>query len=143
MDNEDEEELDTMVEESEEEKVERERIEKAVEEAELNAKTVFNEDEMSLDYGRKRATDCKHNTYVKLPRPRSAKVERDIEFRRLTWRKLYRDFVNQFADEDGVQESNLTASEGRGLKKLQKRVRDGELIVVKTKVWAVCPDESD
>ena len=39
--------------------------------------------------------------------------------------------MDQFADEDGVQESNLTESEERGLKKLQKRVSDGELIVVK------------
>ena len=67
-----------------------------------------------------------------LSKSRSAKVERDIEFRRLTWKKIFRDFWNQFADEDGVQESNLTESEERGLKKLQKRVSEGELIVVKT-----------
>ena len=118
--------------ETPEEETERKRMEKAIEEAELNAKTVFNEDDGSLDYGRKRATDCKHNTYVKLPKPKSVRVERDIEFRRLTWRKLYRDFRDSYSDEDGVQESNLTEMEARGLKKLQKRVREGELIVVKT-----------
>ena len=130
-DDEIEEEANTII-ETDDERKERERIEKAIEEAEMLAKTVFDEDGMSLDYGRKRATDCKHNTYVKLPRPKSARVERDIEYRRLTWRKVYRDFRNQFADEDGIQESNLTEGEERGLKKLQKRVREGELIVVKT-----------
>ena len=63
---------------------------------------------MTLDYGKKRATDCKHNTCIKLPRPKSAKIEQDIELRRLTWKKIYSDFLNQFTDEDGVQESNLT-----------------------------------
>ena len=116
MDKDDEEEDNTKV-ETEDERMERERVEKVMEEAELKAKTVFDEDDGSLDYGRKRATDCKHNTFVKLPRPRSAKVERDIEYRRLTWKKIFRDFWNQFAYEDGVQESNLTESEERGLKK--------------------------
>jgi hypothetical protein len=80
---------------------------------------------MTLDYGKKRATDCKHNTCIKLPSPKSAKIEQDIELRRLTWKKIYRDFLAQFTDEDGVQEGNLTLEEASGLKKLQKRVREG------------------
>ena len=118
--------------ETEEDEVERKRIEKAAELVEIDMKTVFNEDEMTIDYGRKRATDCKHNTCVRLPKPRSAKVEQDIELRRQTWRKIYKDFRNQFTDEEGIQESNLTMEEARGLKKLQKRVKEGELVVVKS-----------
>ena len=34
---------------------------------------------MTLDYGKKRATDYRHNTYIKLPRPKSAKIEQNIE----------------------------------------------------------------
>ena len=45
-----------------EEKKERERVELLSRIAELECKTVFNEEEMTIDYGRKRATDCKHNT---------------------------------------------------------------------------------
>ena len=48
--------------ETAEERKERERLERLVEVAEIESKTVFNEDEETLDYGRKRATDCKHNT---------------------------------------------------------------------------------
>ena len=87
---------------------------------------------MALDYGRKRATDCKHNTCIKLPRPKSAKIEQDIELRRLTWKKIYRDFCDQFTDEDGVQQRSPTPEEVSGLKKLQKRVREGELVGVKS-----------
>ena len=42
----------------------------------------------------------------------------------MTWKKIYRDFLAQFTDEDGVQENNLTPQEASGLKKLQKRVRE-------------------
>ena len=80
-------------EESSQEKAERIRIEKEIELAEITAKTVFNEDEMTIDYSHKRATDCKHNTCVKLPGPKNIKVEEGIELRRLTWRKIFRDYI--------------------------------------------------
>ena len=67
--------------ESEEERKERERVEKAIEMAAIDAKTVFNEEEMTIDYGRKRATDCKHSICVKLPGPKSNKIEEGIEYR--------------------------------------------------------------
>ena len=88
--------------------MERVRIEKAMELAEIEARTVFNEEEMTIDYSRKRATDCK-------PGPKTTKVEEGIEFRRMTWRSIYRDFRNQYADEKGVQEINLTEEEAKGL----------------------------
>ena len=44
------------------------------------AKTVFNEEEMTIDYGRKRATYCKHNISVKLPDPKSNEIEEGIEW---------------------------------------------------------------
>ena len=65
--------------ETEEERRESDRVEKAMEIAEIESKTVFNEEEMTLYYGRNRATDCKHNTCVKLPGPKSTKIEERIE----------------------------------------------------------------
>ena len=118
--------------ETKEEKVERLRIENAMEIAAIEARQVFNEDEMLIDYTRKRATDCKHNTHVKLPGPKSTKVEEGIEYRRMVWRRIFRDFKDQYADEKGIQESNLTENEERGLKKLKKRVKAGEIVIVRT-----------
>ena len=118
--------------ETKEEKLERERIEQAIEIAAIEAKQVFNEEEMTVDYSKKRATDCKHNTCVKLPGPKSAKKEEGIEYRRMVWKRIYRDFKDQFSDEKGIQESNLTEGESRGLEKLKKRVVDGVLVIVKT-----------
>ena len=59
--------------ETEEERIERERIEKAMEIAEIEEKTVFSEEDMMIDYGRKRATDCKHN------RRQKTVLEEDIQ----------------------------------------------------------------
>ena len=118
--------------ESEEERLERLRIERAAEIAELETRTVFNEDEVRLDYGKKRATDCKHNTCVKLPGPKSAKLEEGIEYRRMTWKKIFWDFLNEMTDEEGLQESNLTKEEAAGLEKLKKKVKEGKIVIVRT-----------
>ena len=80
---------------------ENERKEKAIEIAAIEAKQVFNEEEMTIDYSKKRATDCKHNTCVKLPGPKSNKKEEGIEYRRMVWKRIYRDFKYQFSDEKG------------------------------------------
>ena len=50
----------------------------------------------------------------------------------MAWRRIYRDFRDEYIDQKGVQESNLTEEEVRGLEKLKKRVKEGELVVVKT-----------
>ena len=67
-----------LAKESKEEVNERLRLERLAEIVMIESKTVFNQYEGAdgtLDYSRKRATDCKHNTNIKLPGPRSAKVE--------------------------------------------------------------------
>ena len=87
---------------------------------------------MTIDYSKKRATECKHKTCVKLPGPKSNKKEEGIEYRRVVWKRIYRDFKDQYSDEKGIQESNLTVEESRGLEKFKKRVADGVLVIVKT-----------
>ena len=123
---------DNNMEESAEERIERERVEKIAEEQAIKDLLVFDEDDMEIDYRKRRATSCKHNTHVILPGPLTASEEQEIEARRVIWSKIFDDFLAEFTDEAGVQESNLTKAEARGLKKLKKRVADGTLVVVKT-----------
>ena len=85
-----------------------------------------------MHYRKKRATSCKHNTNVVLPDPLTPAQEQEIECRRLEWGRIFDNFLKEFTDEDGVQENNLTKQEASGLKKLQKRVADGSLVVVRT-----------
>ena len=118
--------------ETKEEKLERERVEAVAEEIAIKNLLVFDEDDMEVDYRKKRATSCKHNNNVILPGPMSPAEEQEIEARRVIWGKVFDDFLAEFTDEAGVQESNLTQAESRGLEKLQKRVADGSLVIVKT-----------
>ena len=108
--------------ETEEERLERERVEKIAEEEQIKNNLVFNQEEMEIDYRNRRATSCKHNNNVKLPGPLTPAMEQEIECRRVEWNKIFDDFMAEFSDEKGVQESNLTQAEANGLKKLQKRV---------------------
>ena len=50
----------------------------------------------------------------------------------MEWLKVFENFMEEFTDEKGLQESNLTMEEARGLQKLQKRVKEGSLVVVRT-----------
>ena len=43
-----------------------------------------------------------------------------------------RQFISEFCDDKGRQKDNLTAAQRRGLKKLQKRVADGEIVIIPT-----------
>ena len=41
-------------------------------------------------------------------------------------------YLEEFCDEEGIQESNLTKQELSGLKSLKKRVKDGGLVICQT-----------
>ena len=109
--------------ESEEERLERERVEKLAEEEAIKSNLVFDQDEMTIDYRKRRATSCKHNNNVVLPGPLSPAQEQELKCRRVEWGKLFDDFMADFTDEKGVQENNLTKAEANGLNKLLKRVK--------------------
>ena len=118
--------------ETEEERKERERVEKIAEEEAIRNLLVFDQETMEVDYRKRRATACKHNTNVILPGPMTPAQEQELECRRVEWTKVFDEFMSEFTDEKGVQESNLTRQEARGLRKLQKRVKEGSLVVVRT-----------
>ena len=50
---------------------------------------MFDEDDMTLNYRKQRATNCKHNTNVLLPGPLNTAQEQEIECRRVEWMKLF------------------------------------------------------
>jgi hypothetical protein len=74
----------------------------------------------------------KHNTNVTLPGPMTPAQEQEVECRRVECTRVFDEFMGEFTDKKGVQESSLTPQEARGLKKLQKKVQEGSLVVVKT-----------
>ena len=123
---------ETVVELSEEEQAEDDRVKEVAELLEAKARMMFDDDTLELDCRKQRCTDAKHNTRIILPGPLSPKLERELECRRMEWIAIYDAYVKEFCDEEGVQENNLTESEARGLKSLKKRVAEGSLIVCQT-----------
>ena len=121
-----------MINETEEERKERIRLNNIAEMEAVKATMVFDEDEMEVDFRKQRATNCKHNTYCHLPGPLTAKQEQELEVRRMEWSSIFDDYMARFTDEEGIQESNLTQAEKRGLDSLKKKVKDGSIIIVQT-----------
>ena len=112
-----------------------EEIEKLEEEMNIldaRSRQIFSDDEMMIDFGNLRATDCKENKRVKFPKPLTAKEEAEIETRRIVYGNIFDEFVGEMCDEKGVQEANITSEEEKGLKSLKRRVKSGELIVCQT-----------
>ena len=46
--------------------------------------------------------------------------------------KIYSQYIREFCDDNGEQETNLSEEETSGLKKLKKRVEEGRGVVMKT-----------
>ena len=96
------------------------------------SREVYNPVIKTFDMRKRRVTDLDQNTYVIFPAPQSVEYEALLEIRRQTQAKVFKEFVKENCDEKGRQKSNLTKQQTAGLKKLKKRMADGELIVCQT-----------
>ena len=102
--------------------------------------------EKTFDYAKKRVTDLKECSDVFLPMPKDERAECEMEIIRNIMQeefKLYKKKVEKEMKRrmekgeriniDRNQESgNLTRKEKSGLKKLQKRIKNGEICIIKT-----------
>ena len=75
----------------------------------------------------------KENSKVSLPKPCDQFVESSLEMIR---KNIMKTFINNYkkmaCNEKGEQPSNLSRNEQRGLRKLQKRIANHEIIILKT-----------
>jgi hypothetical protein len=94
------------------------------------ARQVFDPGEKVFDLRKQRVTDMEDNSRVSLPRPLTSGDEANIEMRRNVYKKLEADYVREKSTEKREQPSNLTKSQERGLKSLQKRIKMREVMVL-------------
>ena len=113
-------------------KEEQERINEISEVEEAKSRMIFDAEGNKIDFRKSRATDVKHNSRIVLPGPLPINLEGELEMRRVAWGAAFDRHVNSIKDEEGVTEDNLTLQEAKGLKSLQKRVKNGELVVAQT-----------
>ena len=102
------------------------------EEFEAKARQTYDPEEKTMDMRNKKVTDVKHNPKVYLPKALQPKDEAVIEVRRCKWLEIYNKYVKEFCNEKGEQAMNLTPAQKKGLAKLRKRTKEGEIVVVLT-----------
>ena len=112
---------------------EKEEVREHEEAKEAKLRQVYNVEENSWNYGRKRATDLKGNTMVILPgQSKDFQVEANFEMLRTEIRACFKNYTTKNCNEKGDQESNLSRGEMGGLKKLKKCYKSGELAIKST-----------
>ena len=112
-----------------------EMTEKEKEESEIieaETRQIFDPIENVIDMRKLKVTDVKHNTKIYLPKALDAKSEAGIEVRRQKCMEIYQEYLKEFCDEKGSQTSNLSPTQKRGLIKLRKRIKNGEVVVCLT-----------
>ena len=86
-----------------------------------------------LDMRKRRATDVKNNSRVILPRKmRGFEEEARLEMLRQKLRGTFSQYMREKCGPGGLQKSNLTRGEIKGLKSLKKRVKNGEIAILPT-----------
>ena len=102
------------------------------EELEARNRMIFDPTDKIYDSRKRRVTDINQCSRVTLPKPLSADEESRLEVRKRTQKEAFENFRNKNTNRRGEQTSNLTTSEKTGLKSLQKRIKEEEIIVMKT-----------
>ena len=86
-----------------------------------------------IDMRKRRATDVKGNSRVILPKKmRDFETEAKLEMMRQGLRGAFGQYTQEKCGAGGLQKSNLSRGEIRGLKSLKKRVKEGELAILPT-----------
>ena len=111
---------------------ERAKIEELADMEEAKTKSVFDHDDLVVDFRKLKATDVKHNTKIVLPGPLTNLQEAELQIRRIAWGKVFDDFVAKFEDENNVKDDNLTKEEKAWLTILKKRVKEGSIVICST-----------
>ena len=109
----------------EEEKIETEKIDSMT-------RQIYNTQERIFDDQKRRVTDLSECARVTLPHPLSTKHEALMEIRRGTNEAIHNKYREESCNKKGDVKGNLTEEEKEGLKSLQKRMKEKEIIILKT-----------
>ena len=103
-----------------------------MEKMDARTRQVYDPGTGTFDDRKHRATDLKECSRITLPKPLSTQHEANIEMRRTCNNKIYNEYREEFCNKKGEVKGNLTPEEKEGLRSLQKRIREQELVVLKT-----------
>ena len=103
-----------------------------MEQLEAESRLAYNGVEGSLSLSKHRVTDLPNNSRVILPKAMSPLEEARIAVRVAEYRRKFDEYKRENCTKKGKQKSNLTPSQQKGLESLKRRVRKGEIQVLKT-----------
>ena len=103
---------------------------------EAETRRVFNPMDKSYDARKLRVTDLEINTRVTLPKGLPSNHEAWIEVRREKYAQVCTEYIGKNCSNKGEQKQNLTKDELKGLIKLKKRIKEGDVLVM-------CTDKSN
>ena len=99
---------------------------------EARGKSIFDYGNNILNLANRKVTDLKENRDVKLPDALQISEEVKLSLRLDGFRKSYSDYMRENCSDRGDQKWNLTDSQIMGLISLKKRVKEGEIVILKT-----------
>ena len=103
-----------------------------MEKQEVMTRTIFDTKERRYDDRKRSVTDLKECARITLPRPLDIKHESLIEMRRGTIERIYNEYRKEECNQKGEVKGNLTEDEKEGLKSLQKRMKNQEIVICKS-----------
>ena len=115
-----------------EEKEEIERVNRVADMESARSRAPYDHTLHELDLGRRRATDCKGNARVILPRAMTTKEESALMVKGQGLLSTFNAYVTWNCNKEGEQRTNLTKEQEEGLKSLRKRTKEREIVVMKT-----------
>ena len=99
---------------------------------EARTRQVYDCENKTYDERKQRVTDLKECSRIFLPKPLEVRKEAQIEMRREMHARISENYRGEKCDKAGRQERNLTVEEQRGLKKLERRKNEGEIVIITT-----------
>ena len=109
-----------------------EEFNKEMEKCDARTRQVYDPTTRTFDDRKRRATDLQECSRITLPKPLSTKHEANIEMRRSNNEKIYSKYRGEVCNKRGEVQGNLTPEEKDGLRSLQKRIKNHEIVVLKT-----------
>ena len=109
-----------------------EELEEEMEKVEARSRQIYDPKTRTYDDQRRRVTDLKECSRVTLPKPLDINNEALIEMRRSTNDKIYEEHREKECNKKGEVEGNLSEDEKEGLRSLQKRMKNKEIVILKT-----------
>ena len=103
-----------------------------MEKLDAEGRRVYDPIKKIFNHGNKRATDISENKKVSLPKPCDNHTESSIEILRKKIMETFKNYRGKHCTEKGEQNTNLTKKELRGLRKLNKIIRNKEIVILKT-----------